>query len=138
MTGETLSPQFRALLIFALAGGMVWTPTASSGDAPPNIIFIIGDDHGYRDFGFMGSQHVKTPNLDALGKLFVGSGRDVGRRQVGDQITRLIGQLPGALARRLDADRGRIGHLPDRAVFSCGFSELFVAARLVEYVVDDA
>jgi len=33
---------------------------------PPNIVLIIGDDHGYRDFGFMGSEIAKTPNLDRL------------------------------------------------------------------------
>lgn len=34
----------------------------------PNIILIIGDDHGYPYFGFMGSEHVKTPHLDTLAK----------------------------------------------------------------------
>jgi uncharacterized sulfatase len=33
---------------------------------PPNIVLIIGDDHGYRDFGFMGSEIAHTPNLDRL------------------------------------------------------------------------
>ena len=33
---------------------------------PPNIILIIGDDHGYPYFGFMGSEIVKTPNMDSL------------------------------------------------------------------------
>jgi len=32
----------------------------------PNIILVIGDDHGYRDFGFMGSETAITPRLDAL------------------------------------------------------------------------
>ena len=32
----------------------------------PNIILIIGDDHGYPYFGFMGSKYVKTPHMDAL------------------------------------------------------------------------
>ena len=32
----------------------------------PNIILIIGDDHGYPYFGFMGSKHVHTPNMDTL------------------------------------------------------------------------
>ena len=32
----------------------------------PNIILIIGDDHGYPYFGFMGSEIVSTPNMDAL------------------------------------------------------------------------
>jgi arylsulfatase A-like enzyme len=37
-----------------------------SPDAPPNIVLIVGDDHGYPDFGFMGSPHVETPSLDRL------------------------------------------------------------------------
>jgi len=32
----------------------------------PNIVLMIGDDHGYPDFGFMGSPTIHTPNLDRL------------------------------------------------------------------------
>jgi len=32
----------------------------------PNIVLIIGDDHGYPYFGFMGADYVKTPNMDEL------------------------------------------------------------------------
>ena len=32
----------------------------------PNIILIIGDDHGYPYFGFMGADYVRTPNMDQL------------------------------------------------------------------------
>jgi uncharacterized sulfatase len=32
----------------------------------PNLVLVIGDDVGYRDFGFMGSPIVQTPNLDRL------------------------------------------------------------------------
>ena len=35
-------------------------------NAKPNIILIIGDDHGYPYFGFMGSEIVKTPHMDTL------------------------------------------------------------------------
>jgi len=34
----------------------------------PNILLIIGDDHGYPYFGFMGSEIVSTPNMDALAR----------------------------------------------------------------------
>jgi arylsulfatase A len=34
--------------------------------ASPNIIYIIPDDHTYRDFGFMGSGDAVTPHLDRL------------------------------------------------------------------------
>ncbi|MGB0581101.1 MAG: sulfatase-like hydrolase/transferase [Limisphaerales bacterium] len=35
---------------------------------PPNILFILADDMGYGDTGFMGSKHLKTPHLDALAR----------------------------------------------------------------------
>jgi arylsulfatase A-like enzyme len=33
---------------------------------PPNVIFILSDDQAFTDYGFMGSQTVKTPNLDQM------------------------------------------------------------------------
>ena len=33
---------------------------------PPNVVLIIADDHGWRDYGFMGHPHVRTPHLDRL------------------------------------------------------------------------
>jgi uncharacterized sulfatase len=34
--------------------------------APPNVVLIISDDHGWTDYGFMGHAHVRTPNIDRL------------------------------------------------------------------------
>lgn len=39
---------------------------ACSPAGPPNVVLVIGDDHGWPDFGFMGSTQVNTPNLDRL------------------------------------------------------------------------
>lgn len=33
---------------------------------PPNVVLIISDDHGWRDYGFMGHPHVHTPRIDKL------------------------------------------------------------------------
>ena len=34
----------------------------------PNVVFILMDDMGWRDVGFMGNRFVETPNLDRLAK----------------------------------------------------------------------
>lgn len=38
----------------------------SNSNLPPNILILLVDDAGYADFGFMGSEDLETPNLDAL------------------------------------------------------------------------
>jgi len=35
---------------------------------PPNIVFILADDLGYRELGSFGQEKIRTPNLDALAK----------------------------------------------------------------------
>ncbi len=32
----------------------------------PNVVFLLSDDQGWLDYGFMGHPHVQTPNLDRL------------------------------------------------------------------------
>src|SRR5580698_7231568 len=34
----------------------------------PNVVLLIADDMGYRDFGFMGHRHIQTPRLDRLAR----------------------------------------------------------------------
>ncbi len=56
-------PRLLVLLLVLLA-----TPIMAVGQAerPPNIVLLLGDDHGYPYFGFTGSDHVLTPNMDVL------------------------------------------------------------------------
>jgi len=67
------------LVGWAVLATLLVRPLASA-QAPPNIVVIVGDDHGWTDFGFMPSartvqtsagaravnQVVRTPHLDAL------------------------------------------------------------------------
>jgi len=43
---------------------LVLAPAARA--ATPNVVFIISDDQHFGDYGFMGHEHIETPNLDAL------------------------------------------------------------------------
>lgn len=40
--------------------------TAQSQPSRPNVVFILGDDVGYREIGCFGQQKIKTPNIDRL------------------------------------------------------------------------
>ncbi len=52
--------------LFAAALGLAATAFAASEAQPPNIVFVISDDHAWTDYGFMGHPHIETPNLDRL------------------------------------------------------------------------
>jgi uncharacterized sulfatase len=51
-----------AVALVAAVCGLFAPPAAE----PPNIVLVIGDDHGYPYSGFMGDALVQTPNLDRL------------------------------------------------------------------------
>lgn len=46
--------------------GAILLGLLACGAPPPNLVLVIADDHGWRDFGFMGSPHARTPQLDRL------------------------------------------------------------------------
>ncbi len=59
----------RHLSIYALLAVLVAVLSAASRASAadrPNIVLIISDDHGYTDYGFMGHQTVRTPQLDRM------------------------------------------------------------------------
>jgi uncharacterized sulfatase len=51
------------ILSVALAACLFAAPAAA---APPNVVMILGDDQGWGDYGFMGSETIRTPHLDKL------------------------------------------------------------------------
>ncbi len=52
-----------------LVACLVTLPTESrAANRQPNFVFILMDDMGWRDFGFMGNAFVETPNIDRLAK----------------------------------------------------------------------
>lgn len=50
-----------AALAALLTGGH-----GAGAEARPNIVLIIGDDHAWTDYGFMGNAAVRTPHIDKL------------------------------------------------------------------------
>jgi len=48
-------------MILSVAG-----PVVCAESPKPNVILIISDDHGFADYGFMGHEIVKTPQLDRM------------------------------------------------------------------------
>ncbi|WP_372898365.1 sulfatase-like hydrolase/transferase [Stieleria sp.] len=54
---------------FAIVWCALWAwgvPAAEEDSARPNIVVILADDMGYGDMGCMGSETLRTPNLDRL------------------------------------------------------------------------
>lgn len=62
----TLISSVRALMLAVLCAVSHRPAPAAAAATPPNIVFIISDDHHWRDYGFMGHPHLKTPHLDRL------------------------------------------------------------------------
>ncbi|SHO60989.1 sulfatase family protein [Algoriphagus zhangzhouensis] len=54
-------PEFFFLLLMCF-----WNWGSFAQTEKPNIIYIISDDQGWTDFGFMGHPQIETPNIDRL------------------------------------------------------------------------
>ena len=50
----------------AVAAALGRTAARAARSRPPNVLFILIDDMGWRDVGFMGSRYYETPNIDHL------------------------------------------------------------------------
>ncbi|RLS51323.1 MAG: sulfatase [Planctomycetota bacterium] len=40
----------------------------AEAERPPNVVLIISDDQGWKDYSFMGHPHLKTPHIDKLAR----------------------------------------------------------------------
>ncbi len=56
----------KTLIIFFLAVRFQSIANAQDQVANPNILIILLDDAGYKDFGFMRSEDILTPNIDRI------------------------------------------------------------------------
>lgn len=54
------------ITVFLLAGSIGLPLSIRAADAPPNIVYLISDDHSWTDYGFMGHPQIETPHLDRL------------------------------------------------------------------------
>jgi arylsulfatase A-like enzyme len=63
---RTFLRQCSAGALALAAGGMGAGRTAADTSRTPNFVFILIDDMGWRDVGFMGSRYYETPNIDRL------------------------------------------------------------------------
>lgn len=55
-------------LLFSCTGNEASQGQAET-DPPPNIILLMGDDHGWDEVGYYGHPHVQTPVLDEMSRL---------------------------------------------------------------------
>ncbi|MEN8791454.1 MAG: sulfatase [Lentimonas sp.] len=59
----------RLTVFFSLAlSCLLFLNPVSAKETQQNIVFIMADDLGWQDVGFMGSEYFETPHLDALAK----------------------------------------------------------------------
>jgi N-acetylglucosamine-6-sulfatase len=56
-----------AILLFAYTASLLFSSPCQAND-PPNIIFILCDDHRWDALGFMGHPFLETPHLDRLAR----------------------------------------------------------------------
>jgi len=107
-----------AVLGIALIVGLAGLAEAASPSArPPNVVLILGDDHGWPYSGFMGHPVVRTPNLDELarqGTLF-SNGHVTASTCTPSHRSLLSGLHPLRWAGKKAALEAQLGPLPRRS-----------------------
>lgn len=58
----------RTAILGLLCAALAAAAGAGSAPSPPNLLFIISDDHRWDGLGAAGNPHVMTPNLDRLAR----------------------------------------------------------------------
>lgn len=62
----------RTWFLSCIAAIAFWNCSGSNQSEPlstqPNVVFILADDLGYGDLGFLGQKYIETPNIDRLAK----------------------------------------------------------------------
>src|SRR6516225_2378480 len=53
-------------LVCPLVAALVLGPAVRAEGARPNVVFLLADDLGRADCGFMGGREIRTPHLDRL------------------------------------------------------------------------
>ena len=66
MAPAALRQHALALLCAASASAAATAAPRGAGAAPPNVLFVVGDDVGYSDFGYFNDQKTITPTIDGL------------------------------------------------------------------------
>ncbi|MDX1926594.1 MAG: sulfatase [Pirellulaceae bacterium] len=56
------------LLNLWVASGFSQSQNSPAPAGLPDVVYVLGDDQAWSDYGFMGHPHIKTPNLDRLAK----------------------------------------------------------------------
>ncbi len=62
------SPSLLALVALAFTGLFALPTTSRAASTAPNIIYLLIDDLGRADCGFMGGTAIRTPNIDQLAR----------------------------------------------------------------------
>jgi hypothetical protein len=55
-------------ILFPVVLSITWGAISAASEPPsqPNIIFILADDLGWQEVGYMGADFFETPNIDRL------------------------------------------------------------------------
>jgi len=61
-------PRLLRVVVLALAPILAGTASAAPSAARPNVVLLMGDDHGWDETGYNGHPHLKTPVLDEMAR----------------------------------------------------------------------